>query len=46
MGSPLAGFPSNKEVWFLDDFSEVISHLAILLTDILSLQYSGFFDVT
>jgi hypothetical protein len=46
VGSPLAGFPSNKEVWFLDDFSEVISHLAILLTDILSLQYSGFFDVT
>jgi hypothetical protein len=24
VGSPLAGFPSNKEIWFFDDFSEVI----------------------
>jgi hypothetical protein len=37
VSSPLAGFPSNKEIWFFDDFSEVICHLAILLTDIFSL---------
>ncbi len=24
VGSPLAGFPSNKEIWFFEDFSEVI----------------------
>ncbi len=24
VGSPLAGFPSNKEIWFFDDFSKVI----------------------
>ncbi len=28
VGSPLACFPSNKEIWFFDDFSEVIWHLA------------------
>jgi hypothetical protein len=46
VGSPLAGFPPNKEIWFLDDFSDVTGHLTNLLTDIFSSLNSGFFYIT
>ncbi len=45
VGSPLAGFPSNKEIWFLM-ISPKLFDISPFLTDIFSLQNSGFFDVT
>ncbi len=46
VGSPLAGFPPNKEILFFDDFSEVTWLLAFLLTDIFSSWNCGFFDLS
>ncbi len=46
MGSPLAGFPPNKEIQFFDDFSKVTWLLAFLLTDIFSSWNCRFLVVT